>query len=175
MNLEEIIKILSNRGIFVLLVIFLVPLFSYILRFLHGKFKGSLSPWKYVYSLIVYITCTLGMFSLFILIYSVVFLHANLLNLNVVVYFLPIVSMIVTLSIIKKSVDFNDIPGFDRIYGLLTLIIVTFVVVVIISKLRILIIFGGSITTFIIFCLLIFIFLKLGLKMLFGSKNRKEV
>lgn len=43
-------------------------------------------------------------------------------NANILVQIVPILSMILTLSIIQRSVPFDYIPGFDKISTLITMI-----------------------------------------------------
>ena len=61
----------------------------------------------------------------------------NLLDANLLVYFLPIASMVATLVLIRKNVSFDDVPGFDRLSGLMVMVGCSFVIALVIQKTRI--------------------------------------
>lgn len=73
------------------------------------------------------------------------FTNENLLDQNVLLYIFPPVSMVVTLMLIRKNVSFDDVPGFDRLSGLIAVIAVTFVIILAVQKTRLWLVFGGSI------------------------------
>ena len=77
--------------------------------------------------------------------YALFFTKENLLDVSIVVYLLPIVSMVVTLVLIRKNVSFEDVPGFERLSGLMVMIACSFAIALVIQKTRIWIVFGGSI------------------------------
>ena len=51
-----------------------------------------------------------------------------------------------TLAVIRRQVAFDEVPGFDRIWGLMTMIAMTFIIVLAIARTRIFLFFGGSTT-----------------------------
>jgi hypothetical protein len=148
-----------------------LPLVSGLMRFAHGQGRGGLSPWKYLYSVMIYLSCVPGILAAILTGYALFFTKENLLDVNLVIYMLPIVSMAVTLIIIAKSVSFDDIPGFDRISGLMVLLAITFVLVLAIQKTRIWLLFGGSIYTLIGLVVGLYALLKWGAYMLFRRKD----
>jgi len=74
--------------------------------------------------------------------YALFFTKENLLDVSIVVYLLPIISMVVTLVLIRKNVSFEDVPGFERLSGLMVMIACSFAIALVIQKTRIWIIFG---------------------------------
>ena len=80
--------------------------------------------------------------------------------------------MVLTLILIRRNVSFDDIPGFDRISGLMMLLAVTFVIVLAIQRTRIWILFGSSIYTLIVLVIALFALLKWGAYML--SRRKRE-
>jgi len=109
--------------------------------------------------------------------YSLFFSRENLLDVSLLVYFVPIISMIVTLVVIRKHVSFDDVPGFDRLSGLMIMIGCTFAVVMAIDKTRIFIWFGGSIEKLFMLAAGVFGLIKWGAYMLFrsGDEPKKEM
>jgi len=99
---------------------------------------------QYLYASLTYLACIPGMCSAVLLAYSLFIARENLLDVNLLVYFLPLLAMGLTLVIIGKQVSFRDLPGFGRLAGLMTLIAVSFALVLFVNKVFIGIFFGGS-------------------------------
>ncbi|NUM52182.1 MAG: hypothetical protein HUU46_00935 [Candidatus Hydrogenedentes bacterium] len=121
------------------------PVVAIALRFVHGLGEGARAPWRYVYALLVYWACLPGVFVAVVVGYMLFFTNENLLDQNVLLYIFPPVSMVVTLMLIRKNVSFDDVPGFDRLSGLIAVIAVTFVIILAVQKTRLWLVFGGSI------------------------------
>lgn len=153
-------------------VLVAVPVLCLLLGLIHGKGRGSLSPWKYLYAGMVYAACIPGIFSAVLICYTLFFTRENLLDVNLLVYFLPVISMTVTLVFISRNVPFDDVPGFDRLWGLMILIGATFVIALAIQKTRLWIFFRGSLFALIVFMVGLFLLLKWGGRMLFRGKRR---
>lgn len=92
--------------------------------------------------------------------YGVLFVRANLLTVNVLVYFGPIVAMAATLVLIHRAVDFDDIPGSDRLSALVTLLALSFAIVFLLSRSFFGAFFFGSIGYLIAICVVVFALLK---------------
>src|SRR5678816_4338447 len=114
-----------------------LPALAWLSGRLHAKGNGGNSPWKYVYSVLVYLACVPGLFAAVITAYTLFFTRENLLDVNPVVYLVPIVSMVVTLVLIRQNVDFDLVPGFDRLSGLMVMMACAFALVLAISRTRI--------------------------------------
>lgn len=104
-----------------------------------GKGEGHLSPWKYVYAGLIYLASVPGIFAITLGIYQFLFERKSLLQVEIFTQLLPIASMILTLTIIRRSVDLDDIPGFDKLSGLVMMITAALGVMWIVDRSRILI------------------------------------
>lgn len=155
-------------------VLVAVPVIALMLQSFHPKGKGADAPWKYFYAALVYIATVPGMLSAVLTGYTLFFTHENLLDVNLVVYFLPMASMITTLAVIRRAADFKDIPGFDRLSGLMAMIGMSFVAVLVVSKTRIWLVFGGSIYTFFALAAVVFALIKWGAYMFFRSPGQPK-
>jgi len=62
MTLEELFAVMSSAPIPVLLIFAFPPVDALALRFIHGKYRGGEAPWKYFYTVLVYLSCIPGMF-----------------------------------------------------------------------------------------------------------------
>lgn len=78
--------------------------------------------WSIIYAVIVYAVCIPGIFAVTLNIYLFLFERQSIWKTDVVLQFLPVVSMAITLMLIKSKIPFSLIPGFGKISGFLTLI-----------------------------------------------------
>ena len=174
MTTRDLIHWAGQHPVLLLLVFVLPPVLAWLVGQLHGKGQGRLPPWKYIYSVLVYLVCVPGMFAGVITAYTLFFSNENLLDANLLVYFLPIVSMIVTLVLIRKNVSFDDVPGFDRLSGLVVMVGCSFVMALAIQKTRIFLFFGGSIEKLFLLAAGLFALLKWGSYMLFRGRDEPK-
>src|SRR5438552_10437787 len=150
------------------------PLIACVVGRLHDHGRGGAGPWKYLYAVVVYLACVPGMFAGVITAYTQFFSRENLLDTSLLVYFLPMVSMIVTLVLIRKNVAFDQVPGFDRLSGLMVMVGCSFAIALAIQKTKIWIVFGGSIERLFILAAGIFALLKWGAYMLFRRRDESK-
>ena len=172
MTVRQIIELAGSHPVLFSAILLAAPTLSWVLAFLHGKGRGALSPWKYIYATMVYMACLPGVLSAVLLGYTLFFTRESLLDVNLLVYILPIVSMTVTLALISRSVSFDDIPGFDRLSGLILVITITFILALGIQKTRIWLFFGGSYLALLILLGALFLLLNVGFSKLFRSRRR---
>jgi len=78
--------------------------------------------WGLVYAVLVYAVCIPGIFAFTLNIYLFLFERQSIWKANIILQFLPIISMALTLMIIKQKIPFSLIPGFGKLSGFLTLI-----------------------------------------------------
>ncbi len=120
-----------------------------------GKGSGHESPWKYLYTVLVYMACIPGIFSATLTIYLIIVEKQSVLDIHLFTQILPIAGMVLTLWVIWKNVRFDDIPGFDKLHGLILFLAILISFLWLLEKLRILIITYIPIGYF----LLVFIFM----------------
>jgi hypothetical protein len=167
---------LAGRNPGLLLGVFLaLPLSVPVLGWIHGRAGGALPPWRYLYAVLVYLACIPGVGAAVVTGYTLFFTRENLLDKDLLVYVAPIVSMAVTLVLIRKNVSFDDVPGFDRLSGLMTLIAVTFVILLAIRKTFVGIFFGAGLGTLFVLGAFLFALLKWGSRALLrGAGEPRE-
>jgi hypothetical protein len=108
------------------------------LAYLLGKGQGHTSPWKYVYSVLIYGVAIPGIFAITLNVYLFLFERQSIMQMNLINQILPILSMFVTFYLIKKNVAFDLIPGFSRISGLIMIITGLIILMWILEKTHIL-------------------------------------
>src|SRR4029077_19160988 len=164
----------GQHSLLLLLAFVAPPVLAWLAGWLHGKDQGRLSPWKYLYAVLVYLVCVPGMFAAVITAYTLFVSGENLLDANLLVYFLPIASMITTLVLIRKNVSFDDVPGFDRLSGLMVMVGCSFVIALVIQKTRIFVFCGGSIERLFLLAAGVFALLRWGTYILFRRRNEPK-
>ncbi len=173
MTARELLEIAGREPAVLLAIFALPPLLALILGLLHGRGLGARSPWKYFYAALVYLACVPGMFAVVLTAYTLFFVRGNLLDVNLAVYALPILSMLATLVLIRRRVSFDAIPGFDRLSGLLLTVAVCFAVALAIEKTRLLVLFGGSIFSMLVIALVLFLLARWGMRTAFGPRRQR--
>lgn len=167
MTINQLLQNISHPVI--LLIYFIsLPLLAFISGFFHPHQEAELSRFRYLYSVLTYLSAIPGSFSVILILYGMFFVRTNLLNVNVLVYFLPLVSMFVTLVIIGKQTQFSKLPGFDKLSGLLVMLGVTFAILLFLYKSRIFIGFFGSFEYLLALGVIVFLVLKWSIKKMFG-------
>lgn len=107
---------------FVLLAYFIaIPLLALLVGFL-GRGEGHESPWKYLYALLIYAVCIPGIFAVALSVYFFLFERGSILDANVLLQILPVISMILTLALIRSNTTFDAVPGFGKISNLMLMI-----------------------------------------------------
>jgi hypothetical protein len=136
MTLGQFFDYLSANPAIVLAFFLGIP-FTALLAGIMGKGEGHLSPWKYLYSVLIYLVCVPGIFAASLAVYLFLFERGgSIFNVNLLTQVLPILSMIATLGIIRRNAPFNYIPGFGRLSGLMTMIFAVFVLMFFLDRLH---------------------------------------
>ena len=175
MTTRELIQ-LADRHPAALAAAFVVPpVVAWAVGRLHERGGGGAAPWKYFYSALVYVACVPGMFAGVLTAYALFMSHENLLDVSPLIYFLPVISMVVTLVLVRKNVAFAEVPGFDRLSGLMIMVGCSFAAALAIQKTNIWIFFGGSIEKLFLLAGGIFALLKWGTYTLFRRRDEPKV
>ena len=174
MTISDLAAVLAAHPWPIVILFCGLPPVAYLFGKLHGEGRGRQAPYKYVYSVLIYASCVPAMFVAVLLAYMLFFLRANLMEVNVLVYFLPLLSVIVTVAIIRRFVELAEIPGFGRLAGLMVLLGVTFGVTLAIMKTRIWVFFGGSLWALLLIAIAVFGLLQWSLGKLMGGERSSE-
>lgn len=168
MSVLDVLSIISAHPLYPILYSAALPAIALALRLLHGPYDAPLAPWKYFYSVLVYLSCVPGTAALFFALYQALFQHTNLLALSVFTYYVPIVSTVVTVVVMRKSVRFNEIPGFRTLEGLFLLVILSFATLLVLDRVRLFLFFRASFLSFMLIWIAIFVLLRVAVRLIFG-------
>ena len=175
MTLREIVTSLGAHPMEVGITLGALPIAVLLLRLLHGREGGSKSPWRYLYSGVLYGASVPGMFAAMLCAYALLFTRENLLDQNMLVYLAPIVSMFVTLMLASKFVRLAEVPGFDRVVGMMVLLGISFLIILLLSRLHFFVGFFGNIFMMLSLGFFLYLLLRWGAGRLFrGSDEPKE-
>jgi hypothetical protein len=133
MTLGQFFETVSKEPSIVLFYFFALP-FTAFLASIFGKNEGHLSPWKYLYTVLVYLACIPGIFAVTFNAYTFLFERQPIMQMNLMTQLLPILCMLITLWLIKKNVSLNDVPGFDKIGSLVFILTVLMIMMWILEK-----------------------------------------
>lgn len=98
-----------------------VPIVSLIIGWISEP-NSYKEPWNYLYTVLLYAACLPGIFAVTLNVYLFFFERGSILNAELVSRFLPILTMIATLIIIRRFSSFEAIPGFEKLSGLMLII-----------------------------------------------------
>ena len=164
MTLGEFFEMIGHNPTIVLFYFLALPLTA-ILAGVLGKGEGHLNPWKYLYSGVIYLVSIPGIFAVTLNIYLFLFERRSVMDANIYTQVLPIILMFITFWIISKNVSFDEIPGFQKISGLIMVIVGVLFIMWILEKTHIIAI------TFMPFYYVVLIFIVLFLVIRYGLKK----
>ncbi len=144
MTVMDLINQLGQFNYLLLACLILLPILTFLYWRFISDFEGNEDPHRYVYATIVYLACIPGIFASVLTAYTLFFINGNLLEVNLIIYFLPILSMFATLAMVSKAANLERLPGFGRLRGLMTLLALTFLIAFFMIRFRIWLAFGGS-------------------------------
>lgn len=100
-----------------------LPIICTIIWLLFNKPEHAIKI-KYLFSVICFASFIPGMFALTLNIYTFLFERQSVWDMNLMAQVLPVISMVICFLIIKKTLPFEYIPGFEKITSLSALIFV---------------------------------------------------
>lgn len=92
-----------------------------------GKGEGNISPWNYWYATLIYLVCIPGIFAVTLDVYLFLFEKRSIFDTDIYTQILPIISMVLSIFIVKQNADLTLLPGFGRLSGLITMISCTLI------------------------------------------------
>ncbi len=161
MTISDLIKIAGENPTPVVVYMLIIPLVS-LLGYIWFSGKQVSQPGSYVFSALTHAAAVPGILAIILTAYGLLIKRSDFLEVNVIVYFLPIISMIVTFVLIHKTIPMQQVPGFDRIGGLMMMIAATFFIIFILQKIFIGVFFFGSMQMFFGLFLVLFVLIKIG-------------
>lgn len=138
MTLQELFQRIGQNPDFLFFYFFMIPLTALLIS-IFGKNEGHLSPWKYVYSALIYLVSIPGIFAVALNIYFFLFQKGDVMQTDVYMQILPILVLLVTIWLIRRNVDLKAIPGFDTLSGLWVMLFATMALMFFLDRTRIMV------------------------------------
>lgn len=123
MTLGEFFEKCGDSPSIIIFYFVAIPAIAFLL-YMWAKDEGHKSPWNYIYSLLIYLVCIPGIFAVTLSVYLFMFERKSIFDTDMYLQILPLLSMAITLWIIKLNVEFKQIPGFGRLSSLMMVITV---------------------------------------------------
>jgi len=171
MTVENSISQIDNYQTQIILYFAIIPIISFVFAVMH-KETDKTNTIDYLLSVLIYAVSLPGILSVTLVFYSMFFVKINMLQVSLLVYFVPIVSMITTFVAISRKVSFGRLPGFGRLWSLMVLLAIIYFSILLLYRLRIHFVFLGSIKHLLIIGVVIFVAIKIVTNKLF--KKSKE-
>ncbi len=161
MTLQQLFDQAGHYSGLILLAYLLLPVTALIALFL-GRGEGHLSPWKYLYAVLVYLVSIPGIFAVALSVYFFLFQRGDILQTDLLFQVLPVLIMLLTLFLIRKNVSFDLVPGFGRISGLWFMLFAAMFLMWLLEKIHIVVFSYLPFTTLLLVFLLLFGLIYLG-------------
>mgnify|MGYP006977884923 CR=1 FL=1 len=120
-TLNDFFNFLSGHPVYVVGFMVAIPILGAINGILADD-RSPENPWRYIYMVLIYLISVPGIFAVTLLIYSFLFENRSVYDIDLVTQILPIISMFVTILVIKRYIDLDDVPGFGKLTGLIMMI-----------------------------------------------------
>lgn len=165
MTLGDFLSLISANPAIIIFYYIALPLTAF-LAGIFGKGEGHSSPWKYLYSVLVYLACIPGIFAVSLCVYKFLFERQSVMDTNIYTEILPVFCMVLTLWLVRRNVEFSEIPGFGKLSGLILLLGALIAIMWIMEKTHILVISIMPFHYFFIAFVILLILVRLGWKKL---------
>lgn len=133
MTLQEFFDLFSASPSLVLYFV-LTPPAIVLLMGTMPEHKRPLPPVNYLYSFLLYATTIPGVFVLTLNIYLFLFERQSILDMNLLTHVLPVFTMILTILMVRRQINLDLVPGFDRLSGLITMLTVLMVILWVVDR-----------------------------------------
>ena len=163
MTLGDFFGLMSQNPSIILFYFIALPL-SALLAWLLGRGDGHASPWKYFYCGIIYLACVPGIFAITLSVYQFLFERMPISQMNIYTQILPLVSMFLTIFLVKKNVNLDQIPGFGKLPALMVIILVIFGLMWALDRTRIIAFTGFPFSYIIIILAVLFVVVRIAMR-----------
>jgi hypothetical protein len=100
MTLGDFFNICAENPAVLIFYALALPLTA-LLALMFGRGEGHLSPWKYLYSVLIYLACIPGIFAITLSLYVCLFEQHSFMDTKVYTLILPVVSVIASGRVLR--------------------------------------------------------------------------
>ena len=142
MTLQELAGLAASHPVSVSLYFLTPPALIWLVTRLRGGASPGGTPWRWLYSVALYAVSIPGLLA--ILMASDQLMRGGLMQMDLLLHVLPLISLVITLLLFWNLPNPESIPGFRRVSGFLGLFLLTAVAGFLLMRTRIWILFGGG-------------------------------
>ena len=169
MTINDLIRAASEHAWLALAFFLAPPLLTACIGLVHGtRERGARTPYRHLYCVIIYAVTIPGMMAAALTGYGMFFLRADLRSVPILLYFLPIVSMASTWALMRRQVDLDEVPGFERLSGLMLGMAMCFALAFVVNRLFFGVLFFGSLWGLLIVAVVVFVVFRSTFKRVLG-------
>lgn len=172
MTVNDFMALLDRHALILLGYFTLLPVLSLITGLVYRR-ERELTLGDYLYSTLIYLSGIPGILALTLTFYTLFVSRTNLMEVSLILYFVPVISMIAVFILIHRKTDFGHLPGFERLSGLMLLIAIVCIATLFLYRLRIYMVFFGSMQSLLIAGIVLFIIFRIAVRKVFGSPKRE--
>lgn len=121
MTLQDIFDSLRLNPTPLVFLLLAVPSIVLLMNMWAGQTAEEIYRWRYVYSIMVYTATLPGLFILSLNAYLFLFERQSVWSMNLIVQVLPVLTMCLTLWLVKMKIPFQYLPGLGSLSGMMTL------------------------------------------------------
>lgn len=165
---NSIFQSITQHPTYVLIYFFIPALLAILIGFFHPRMVILPKSLQYFYSVILYSVIIPCIFSCLLVLYALLFTRQNLLNVNVLIYFAPIVAALFTISIVKRKVVLSRLLWVEQLIRLVILLFGGFFGIFLLTRLHIFVGFWGTLMQLALIGLVLFFGTKWLVKKLLG-------
>ena len=121
MTLQQFFDMIQANPNFSLYFFLGIPAIALVLGWVTEP-DSSQSPLNYLFAVLVYAICIPGIFAVTLNIYFFFWERRSIMDTQLMIQFFPILSMVATIAIIRRFVNLDDVPGFDKLTGFMLII-----------------------------------------------------
>ena len=138
MTLNDLFTFLSGNPVFTIAFLVLIPVLAGVSGILLQE-RSEIKPWSYFNSVLLYLICIPGIFAFTLLVYSFLFEHRSIYDVDLITHVLPIISMIFTILLMKRNTDLDKLPWFGKLTGLIMMIASVLIILWVVDRTRLII------------------------------------
>jgi hypothetical protein len=136
MTLGDFFTYIGEHPMVLMLFFIGVPALALLIGWISSG-EGHKSPWNYLFGVLIYAVCIPGIFSVALSVYLFLFQRGNIFNTNVLTQIVPIISMVLTLAIVRRQVPMEYVPGAGKLSNLMMMIGAIFILMYLLNRTQI--------------------------------------
>lgn len=138
MTLQDFFNFIGNHHQYTLGFFIIIPVLALLIGFIGGTADHK-PPYNYMYTVLIYLISIPGIFAVGLNVYFFLFQRRDIMQTDLFLQVLPVVSMVVTIAIMRNNINLDFVPGFNKISGLWLMLFTTMFLMWFLEKIQIIV------------------------------------